>query len=173
MPFNKLITQYDEVEKRAGEFSIKPKYKYDKGQSSIIGYNGILSYTIYSTNSKEMNQFIRSLLDQKDNEEISISISGLKWIVSQSKKSEGIEELRLESIIWAKKYVSTISKKIDSICKIKVIKISPDKNFNPLYSANRTELIMMSKTTHDSNIPVPKASKNRLTINPQYVLECK
>lgn len=171
--FNKLISNYDEVEKRAGEFSIKPKYKYDKGQSSIVGYNGILSYTIYSTDSKEMNEFIRLLLDLKDNEDISISISGLNWIVSQSKKSVVVEELRLESIIWAKEYVSTISKKIESTCKIKEINISSRKDLNPLYRSGRAEVMMMSKTTHDSNIPIPKATKNRLTINPYYVLECK
>ena len=170
--FNKLISNYDEVEKRAGEFSIKPKYKYDKGQSSIIGYNGILSYTIYSTNSKAMNEFIRSLLDQKDNEDISVSISGLNWIVSQSKKSEVIEELRFESIIWAKEYVSSISKRIDSSCKIKEINISSTNKINPMYRSTK-RLMMMSKTTQDSSIPIPKATKNRLTINPYYVLECK
>ncbi len=119
-----------------------------------------------------MNRFIKSLLKLKDDEDISVTVSGLNWIVSQNKKDKVIDELRLESIIWSKKYASEISKKINSTCKTKEIRIS-SIGVNPMYRNNKSDMMMLSSEKQRSNIPVPQANKNSLSINPIYVLECK
>ncbi len=119
-----------------------------------------------------MNRFIKSLLKLKDDEDISVSVSGLNWIVSQNKKDEVIDELRLESIMWSKKYASEISQKINSSCKTKEIRIS-SMGISPMHRNNRSDVMMLSSEKQKSNIPVPQANKNSLSINPIYVLECK
>ena len=170
--FNKLISRNDDIEKRAGEFSVRPKYRYHKGESTLIGYNGTLRYTILSDNSKDMNKFIKSLLSLKDDEEISVSVSSLNWIISNSKKSELTEVLRLQSIKWAKKYARDISKELNNNCIIKNIHISP-RGINPIYRNSRSNVMMLSSAKQESNIPVPQANKNSISINPHYILECK
>ena len=170
--FNKFISKSNKVEKRAGEFSIRPKYNYHKGQSTLIGYNGVIRYRILSSSSKNMNKFLKKLLELKDDEDISVSISGLNWIISEKKSSEVIEELRLKSIIWAKKYASDISEEINNNCKIDKISISPTR-ISPIYQTARSQVMMKSASIQESNIPVPQASKNIISINPHYTMECK
>ena len=170
--FNEFISKSNNVEKRAGEFSVRPKYKYNKGQSTLIGYTGTLTYTIFSDNQKDMNNFIKSLLNLKNDKDISVSLSGLSWIVSKSKRSILVDDLRLESIMWAKDYATKISKDINSNCKVKNITISSG-NYNPVYRNSRADVMMLSSTKHESNIPVPQANKNIVSIKPNYVLECK
>jgi len=170
--FNNMISKNDMVEKRAGDFSIRPKYKYNKGQSTIIGYNGTLTYTIYASNAKVINAFVKSIITLKSDNDTSITVSGLNWIISEDKKSEAIEDLRLEAIVWAKQYTSEISSKINSICNIKNINIS-SQGIRPMFKQARTESMMMSKQMQDSNIPIPQVGKNSISINPHYTLECK
>ena len=170
--FNNFISKSEKVEKKAGEFAIRPKYKYTNGHSSIVGYNGILRYTIYSSNSKDMNKFIKKLLELKDDEDVSVSISGLNWIVSDAKSTDVIDELRLESILWAKQYSSSLSEELHTICKVDKISITSN-SYTPMYKSARAEVMMMSNSMKDSNIPVPQANKNIISVNPHYVLECK
>ena len=169
--FNKFISKNENIEKRAGSFAIRAEYKYDKGHSTLIGYTGNLRYTIYSTESKDMNRFIKTLLKLKKHDDTSISISRLKWIVSQEKQTQAIEALRLESIIWAQEYAQKLSIETNKTCEVDKININ-SQTYRPFYQSARSEVMMMDSKIK-SNIPVPKATKNIVSIKPNYVLECK
>ena len=168
--FNKFISSEDEIEKTNGNFSISPKYKYNKGNSTIIGYRGSLRYQIYSKSSKVINGFIKELLDLKDDSDTTITISSLNWIVSKTKHSDAIDELRLESILWSNKYAIKLSQEMNNICKVKVININ-SANFRPIYRTQAKHIVMNSSIPSD--IPIPKATKNTISLKPTYILECK
>ncbi len=168
--FNKYITSIDEVEKIGGNFSISPKYKYNKGNSIIIGYNGSLRYQIYSQNPKTINSFIKKLLNLKDDSDVSISVASLNWIVSKSKYSQIIDELRLKSIIWSKQYAIKLSHEMSAVCKVKAVNIN-STNFIPLYRQQASTYRVSNSMPSD--IPVPKATKNTISLKPTYLLECK
>ena len=168
--FNKLITTNDKIEKRGGIFSISPKYKYKNGNSKIIGYSGSLRYSIFSTNSDDINEFIKTILNLKEDDDTSISISSLNWIVSDVKYSNAIEDLRLKAIIWSKEYASILSNNMKTSCKVKAVNI--DRNhLKPAYrSMTAMKTLGMSM---NSSIPVPEQTKNSVSINPTYLMECK
>ena len=169
--FNIFISQEKDIEKKDGQFFIEPRYTYNGGKSKIIGYSGILKYSIYSTNDKNMNSFLKALLNLKKNKDISISISSLKWIVDDSKNEKVLASLRLKSILFGKKYASEISVKIDNFCVLKNINIT-SHSFRPFYNIS-THGVKMSSSINESNIPVPQANKNSLSIEVNYILECK
>ncbi len=168
--FNKFIIQNEKVEKKGGIFSISPKYKYKNGTSRIIGYNGSLRYTIFSTNSDDINEFIKIVLNLKDDDDTSVSISSLNWIVSDSKYSNIIEELRLKAIIWSKEYALTLSNKMGTLCEVKVINLNSN-HFKPVYRA--MPMMKSMNIAMDAPMPVPQQTKNSISINPSYLMECK
>ncbi len=169
--FNDFILNNDNVEKKAGEFTIRPKYKYEKGQSFLVGYTGNLRYTIYTDSLKKMNKFIKQLFNLKSDDSLSITVSQLSWIVSEDKYAKTTEKLRLNAILWSQEYTRLLSNDTKSICKTEKININTH-NYNPIYKIARTENMMMNNKV-DSNIPIPKATKNIVSITPSYVLECK
>lgn len=169
--FNNFISRNDTVEKKAGTLTVRPKYKYEKGQSSLIGYTGNLRYTISADSSKKMNAFIKDLLKLKRDDSLSLTVSQLSWIVSDEKYSKTTETLRLKAILWSQEYANTLSNDTNSSCKTEKINIS-SHNFNPIYKTARTENIMMDHKT-DTNIPIPQISNNIISVSPSYVLECK
>lgn len=169
--FNKFISENDNVKKRAGSFAIRPEYKYDKGHSTLIGYSGNLRYTIYSTESTDMNRFLKKLLKLKKHEDTSITVSRLNWVVSEDKQTQTIEDLRLESIVWAESYAQKLSIETKKNCEVKKININ-SQTYRPFYQATRSK-VMMAESLSKSDIPVPEATKNILSIKPNYVLECK
>ncbi len=169
--FNDFIKDFDLVKKRGGTFSISPKYQYTKGHSSIIGYSGTLRYSIFATTSDTINEFIKQVLELKNDRDVSISVSTLKWIVSKDKYSNTLEALRLKSILWAKEYVAKLGDELNTSCTIKKININ-SRNRRPSYRANNT-LLMMESPSVKASIPVPEQTKDTINLNPNYVMECK
>jgi len=169
--FNNFISRNETVEKKAGEFSIRPKHRYDKGQSMLIGFTGNLRYTIYSEESKDMNKFIKKLLKLKNDKDMSISIAGLNWIVSADKYAISVEKLRLEAILWGKKYADKLSTETNDDCNVQNINIT-SHSYAPIHKMARAQTMMLDSVA-ESNIPIPQDSTNEVFINPTYVLECK
>jgi hypothetical protein len=166
--FLKIINSNDKIKTKNGTTSISPKYKYYKGSSEIIGYNGDIRYQILSSNSEDINSFIKELLDLKDDEDILISISSLKWIISDIKYAQVFEDLQLNAIVWARSYVTKLSIKLNKECNIKIININ---NFNNMVF-NNVSVVKMTQTDTTSMLK-SKLNKNTLHINPFYILECK
>jgi len=166
--FSKIINNNDTIKKHHGTTSISPKYKYYKGSSTIIGYIGSIRYQILSSSSEDINIFIKELLNLKDDEDVSISISSLKWIISDIKHDQALENLRLDAIVWPTNYITTLSTKLNKECNIKTININNISN----RAFKSVSMVKMSNMA-DTPMLAPKLTKNTISIKPSYTLECK
>jgi len=86
--YNDIIKNDKKVSKKRGNFSIAPKYIYKNNISRIVAYNGNLSYEVSSFSYEDINEFITSILDEKDERDLSIVISSLSWKVSDKLKEK-------------------------------------------------------------------------------------
>ena len=168
--FNEEIKDNDDVEKRLGRFTIRPSYKYSSTHTpKIIGYIGELRYTINSDNAKSIDEFITSLNDLKERRGTSISVSNLSWKVKEDTYNVALDVLRLEAIMWGGNYAYNLSADLKKRCKVKNIAINDYHQPTPL----RANIAMEAMSLKKSAVPVPQNSHQKITINPQYTLECK
>lgn len=168
--FNEEIKDNDEVEKKLGNFTIRPSYKYNSTNSpKIIGYIGELRYTINSTDAKTINKFISDINNLKESRDTSITVSGLSWKVKDSTYNIALDILRLEAIYWGQTYASNLSKDLNKRCMIQNIKINSHSNIRPM----RTNYALERMSSSKQSIPVPEIDRQKISINPMYVLECK
>ena len=168
--FNEEIKDYDEVEKKLGNFTIRPNYKYSSTNTpKITGYIGELRYVIHSTNAKSINELITNINELKEKRDTSISVSGLSWKVKDSTYNVALDILRLEAISWAQVYSSNLSKDLQKRCSVKNIRINSHRNIRPMRANFSAEAMSLKK----QSIPVPQSNRQKISINPTYILECK
>ena len=122
--YTRYFDQDSSVDKKNGLVSILPKYKYTNGISQIIGYIGKIQYKISSKKANNINNFLQRILELRDDEDVSISISALKWQMSDNKYDEILESLRLKAVQWPIQYALTLSNKISKVCEVKNININ-------------------------------------------------
>jgi len=164
--YNDIIKNDKKVSKKRGNFSIAPKYIYKNNISRIVAYNGNLSYEVSSFSYEDINEFITSILDEKDERDLSIVISSLSWKVSDKLKEKLNNDLRLEAITWSSKYANTLSNETSSNCKVNEININQN-------SYSRPRAMMSRALSSDSNVAIPQQSKNKISLSANYNMECK
>ncbi|RXJ98030.1 SIMPL domain-containing protein [Arcobacter sp. CECT 8986] len=166
--FNTFIKDVNSVDKNNGSLYIRPKYIYKDKSSQIDGYVGELNYDIASKDSKNINGFLSKILSIKKDDKTSIRVSNLSWKISQKSSENIISNLRIDSIIWAKDYANSLSKQLNSTCKVKEI------NINSLYNPSilRMETRLMSAKSQANNLPIPDNSEKNIKLNANYTLEC-
>lgn len=168
--FNDEIKENDEVERKLGNFTVRPSYKYSSTNTpKIVGYIGELRYSINSTNAQNINEFISNINNLKESRDTSITVSGLSWKVKDSTYDVALDILRLQAINWAEVYAANLSQELQKGCRVQNIRINSPRNISPLRSNYAMEAMSSSKR----NVPVPKADRQKLEINPTYKLECK
>ena len=168
--YTKKFDRDKSVDKKNGLVSILPKYKYANGISKIIGYTGKIQYKISSQKSENINNFIQDILELRDDEDVSISIAALKWQMSDAKYNEILDSLRLESVQWPIQYSNTLSNKIAKACEVKNININSYIPRNNYASSPRIQKMSMASS---SDVILPKQTKNTISLNPSYLLECR
>ena len=167
--FNKVIKEFDKIEKKLGSFNVRPNYKYNSNNSpKITSYTGSLNYEISSTHANSINEFISKMNDLKNSRNTSIIINGLSWKITESSKNISHEVLRLESINWINTYASNLSKNLNTLCTTKKILI----NSNTLGIENRLSSLDFS-SIKSSNISIPQSNVQEVSINANYILDCK
>jgi len=165
--YNDIILNEKKVSKQRGNFSISPKYIYKNNISTLVGYNGNLSYTISSPSYEYVNAFLSTLLEEKDERNLSITISALNWKISDELKEKTNNDLRLESILWASKYAKTLEQKTMSKCLVKEININQKNNYI------QGKPMMVRNMSSNSNIAIPQQSNNKISLTVNYRMECK
>ena len=160
--YNDLIKSDDTIRKEKGLFSINPRYKIKNNKSTIVGYNGILSYNIFTKKSTTMNAFIKELLYAKDEPEVNLQISNMHWIISDTLNDEVTNKLRLKMITWSKQYANQLSSELGTVCTTK--KIDLNQNFS--YKKRRN-----LKATNKA-LPIPKNTNNQISIRADYTMDC-
>lgn len=167
--FNEKIKLSKEVEKKLGSYTVRPNYKYSSNNTpKITGYIGELRYKINAQKAKNINKFVGLVNDLKESRDTSITVSGLSWKVKRSTYNVALDILRLEAINWAQTYAKNLSEDLNTTCTVKNININSLSQ--PRYARAQMSMDRMSKV---SNVPVPQANYEKISINPTYTLECK
>lgn len=171
--FNDFIKQNKTIILKNGSFTLSPKYKYYNNKQEFIGYVGNLRYTAESAKSKELNSFMDELISIKDksnSEDVKLNISNVSWKISDELQNKSYDELRLDSIMWIQSYANELSSKLSKTCEVKVINVNESNNGPIMYARSEMAYSSMSKSVADV---APISSEQNITINPNFMLECK
>ena len=161
---NEFIKESQDIKYKNGNFNLTPKYSYKNNKKEFIGYVGNLSYIITSKDPIFMNEFISELIELKDKiavNSLKLNINNTSWKVSEQKYSNSLDELRLDAINW----ISTYSTKLNNSCKVKKIKINTGHD--------NYQYIRMNTMSRSISKVAPAKSLKSISINPNYILECK
>jgi len=171
--FNDFIKSKNGVIIKNGSYTLSPKYKYYNNKQEFVGYVGNLRYSVESSNAKELNVFMDKLIavnDTTKSEDVKLNISNVSWKISDELQNNSYDELRLESIIWLESYAKTLSSKLSKYCEVKTINVNESNNGNMMYARSEMAYSSMSKSVSDVT---PVSSEQNITINPNFVLDCK
>ena len=171
--FNDFLKKTTDVTIKNGSFTLSPKYKYHDNKQEFLGYVGNLRYTAESKNAKDLNVFMDKLISIKENiksEEVKLNISNVSWKTSDELENKSFDELRLESINWIDGYAKTLSSQVSKYCQVSKINIFETNTGNIVYARSEMASLGMSKMAADV---APISSEQNITINPNFILECK
>ena len=171
--FNDFLKKTNDVSLKNGSFTLSPKYKYHDNKQEFLGYIGSLRYTAESKNAKDLNTFMDKLISIKDNiksDDVKLNISNVSWSISDELQNKSLDALRLESIHWIDSYAKSLSNQVSKYCEISKINIFESNNGNIVYARAEMAYMGMSKVATDMS---PVSSEQNISINPNFVLECK
>lgn len=171
--FNDFLKKTTDVTIKNGSFTLSPKYKYHDNKQEFLGYVGNLRYTAESKNAKDLNGFMDKLISIKENiksEEVKLNISNVSWKTSDELENKSFDELRLEAINWIDGYAKTLSSQVSKYCEVSKINIFETNTGNVVYARAEMASLGMSKMAADV---APISSEQNITINPNFILECK
>ena len=111
-----------------------------------------------------------SIKNRIKSDDVKLDISNVSWNISEELQNKSFDDLRFESIVWIEDYSSELSKKLSKKCELKRININDSHGINPMYARNEMAFSSMSKSVADV---APISSEQNITINPNFLLECK
>lgn len=171
--FNDFFKKTNDVTLKNGSFTLSPKYKYHDNKQEFLGYIGSLRYSAESKNAKDLNTFMDKLISIKESiksEDVKLNISNVSWNISDDLQNKSFDALRLESINWVESYAKSLSSQVSKYCEVSKINISESNNGNVVYARAEMAYSGMLKMAADV---APISSEQNITINPNFVLECK
>ena len=171
--FNDFIKKTTNVIIKNGSYTISPKYNYSNNKQEFVGYVGSLRYTAESKDAKQINTFMDELISIKDksnSEDVKLNISNVSWKISDELQDKSYDELRLDSIIWIQSYANDLSSKLSKTCEVKVINVNESNTGPIMYARSEMAYSSMSKSVADV---APVSSEQNITVNPNFILECK
>ena len=171
--FNDFIKKTTNVIIKNGSYTISPKYNYSNNKQEFVGYVGSLRYTAESKDAKQINTFMDELISIKDksnSEDVKLNISNVSWKISDELQNKSYDELRLDSIIWIQSYANDLSSKLSKTCEVKVINVNESNTGPIMYARSEMAYSSMSKSVADV---APVSSEQNITVNPNFILECK
>ena len=171
--FNNFIKKTTNVTLKNGSFTLSPKYKYYDNKQEFVGYIGNIRYTAESSSAKDLNEFMDKLISIKEkanSDETKLNISNVSWKTSDNLENKSFDELRLEAINWIDGYAKTLSSQVSKYCEVSKINIFETNTGNVVYARAEMASLGMSKMAADV---APISSEQNITINPNFILECK
>ena len=171
--FNDFFKKTNDVTLKNGSFTLSPKYKYHDNKQEFLAYIGSLRYSVESKNAKDLNTFMDKLISIKESiksEDVKLNISNVSWNISDDLQNKSFDALRLESINWVESYAKSLSSQVSKYCEVSKINISEPNNGNVVYARAEMAYSGMLKMAADV---APISSEQNITINPNFVLECK
>ncbi len=164
--FSTFIDNYQEVDKKGGNYHINPEYKYENNHRYKIGYRGRISYQISSKSSNDLNAFIYKVQNQKSDKDDDISISNVSWVLSPTQKDGKLDALRLVAIKWINSYTKELSLDLNSTCSISKIIFNQNNIIKP-------SPMIKTMSVRVDNAPTPQKDILKIILNPHFEIECK
>ena len=165
--FSTFISGYKDVEKKGGNYSVYPEYRYENNHRYKNGYRGTMNYQISSKKSDDLNTFIANLHDKKKDFDVDISLSSVNWTLSPKQKEGKEDALRLDAILWINDYANKLASQLHSICKVTKTTFSV-----PSYDYPRP-VMMEAKSLASDAAPTPQQDIQKISIHPHFELECQ
>ena len=159
--YKKYMDSLKNVNVKSNGFHTLPNYRYQNNKRLKVGYKGFSNYTVSSDRQKNLEIFIDKLAKDKNTGEI--SLSSMQWSLSDKKKEQAIDELKIDAIKWAKKYEKILSKELNSQCKLEEINLIQNRGIS----------IMRVSKTLNSNLPFSKKEKKQIKIKSKLKYECE
>jgi uncharacterized protein YggE len=165
--FSTFISAYKDVEKKGGNYTIYPEYRYENNRRFKNGYKGSMQYQISTKNAHDFNSFIANLHDKKKDFDVDISLSSVSWQLSPKQKEGQIDKLRLKAILWINNYAKTLSSEVSAHCKVSKISLSAPSFDYP------HPVMMEAKGLAADVAPTPEQDNQKISIRPHFELECQ
>jgi uncharacterized protein YggE len=165
--FSTFIDEDKDVEKKGGNYSVYPEYKYENNHRYKSDYAGNMHYQISSKDSDKLNNFLVSLYSQKKDRQVDISTSSVSWVMSEAQKSGKIDALRLDAIIWAESYANSLSDSLSKKCSVISVSFTPVNHYYPQPMMRNKSMEMDAAAA-----PTPTQDMQKMSINPTFQLEC-
>ncbi len=165
--FSTFISGYKDVDKKGGNYSIYPEYRYENNHRYKNGYKGIMHYQISSHHAEDLNTFIANLHAKKRDFDVNIALSSVSWQLSPKQRDGKLDALRLDALIWINNYAKTLSKKLQTNCTVSKISFSSPSFDNP------RPMVMEAKALRSDTAPTPEQDDQKITINPHIELQCQ
>ncbi len=165
--FSTFIAGYKDVEKKGGNYSVYPEYRYENNHRYKNGYRGSMDYQISSKKSDDLNTFIANLHDKKKDFDVDISISSVNWVLSPEQREGKQDALRLDAISWINAYAKKLSSELSTSCKVTKISLS-----SPTYDYPRP-VKMEAKSLASDAAPTPEQDIQMISVHPHFELECQ
>ena len=166
--FSTFIDEAKDVEKKGGNYSVHPQYKYENNHRYKSDYVGNMHYQISSKESEKLNKFLASLYDLKKDKRVDIQTSSLSWVMSKEQKTGKIDALRLRAIIWADSYADSLSESLSKKCSVVSVSFTPVNHYYP-----EPMMRMESNSMDTMSAPVPTQDMQKMSVTPTIQLECK
>lgn len=169
--FNDFIKDTDLIKAKDGRYTLSPKYKYINNKQVFVAYVGSLRYKVESSNATNINSFIDELISIKnriDSSDIKLNISNVTWQIGDELYNKSVDDLRFDIISWIENYSNVLSRKISKNCVVSKININSYNRPNIHYG--REVALASAKVVSDVT---PANSDEEITLNPNFVLECK
>jgi uncharacterized protein YggE len=156
------------IKSKGGDYSVNPHYDYENGKNNQNGYDGTISYALSSKNPEILNKFTRELQRFGEKNGLSVSVSSALWSMSENQDDSdgGVEDLRIEAILWSEKYAKLLSTKIGKNCSVKKI------NFSDVGQYARPMMMKASMAMSDS-APTPTQDEQTVSTSANIEMVCK
>jgi len=149
------------VSVKSNGFHTLSDYSYQNNKRIKIGYKGFSNYTISSEKQKYLEDFINKIAKDKNKGEI--SLSSMQWSLSEDKKEQIIQKLKIDAVKWSKQYERTLSNELNTTCKLEEINLLQNRGIS----------IMKASNTVNGNLPFSKKEKKIIKIKSTLKYECK
>lgn len=166
--FSTFIDDAKDVDKKGGNYSVRPQYKYENNQRYKSDYMGNMHYQINSKDADKLNAFLASLYGQKSDNRVDISTSSVSWVMSEAQKSGKIDALRLDAIIWSDAYAKSLSDSLSKKCTVNSVSFTPVNHYYP-----QSRMVSKSREMDTMSAPTPTQDLQKMSVNPTFQLECK
>lgn len=171
--FNNYIKKSDLIKINSNSYSLTPNYVYENNRQKFIGYFGNLYTSIEAKEAASINKFVSKILEIKNSinsNEVKLNISGISWQISEQLKNKSYDELRFEAINWGNIYSDNLSNSLKKVCDLKSVNVSSDGGM--IFARNTAPLMAAYDAKVIPDI-VPSNNEQNITINSNFVLECK